>query len=120
MGRQHRPPAANRGTPYTDGATGLLDPVARNLIRFIEIAIRFRRNRPDDPGPGNRPFLLKRRVPDRKFVIAVACLRNPASPVTTIGISNGWEGDVLDAVAGVGGRNGVGHSKSRSIRAAAA
>src|SRR3954468_415428 len=100
MGRQHRPPAANRGIPYTDGATGLLDPVARNLIRFIEITIRFRRNRPDDPGPGNRPFFLERRVPGRKFVIAVACLRNPASPVTTIGISNGREGDVPDTVVG--------------------
>jgi hypothetical protein len=49
MGRQHRPPAANRGTPYTDGATGLLDPVARNLIRFIEIAIRSRQNASNIP-----------------------------------------------------------------------
>jgi hypothetical protein len=70
MGRQHRPPAANRGTPYTDGATGLLEPVARNLIRFIEIAIRFRQNRPDIPSLGNGPFFLERRVPGRKSVIA--------------------------------------------------
>src|SRR3954464_3657613 len=69
MGRQHRPPAANRGIPYTDGATGLLDPVARNLIRFIEITIRFRRNRPGIPRPENEPFFFERRVPSRKSVI---------------------------------------------------
>ncbi len=44
--------------------------------------------------------------------------RNPASPVTIIEISNGREGDVVDAVVDAAG--GVGHSKSRSIRAAAA
>jgi hypothetical protein len=57
-------------TPYTDRATGLLDPAARNRSRFIEIAIRFRWNRPDISCPENGPFLLERRVPGRKSVIA--------------------------------------------------
>src|SRR4051812_47813583 len=61
---------AHPHTPFTDRATGLLDPPARNPIRFIEIAIRFRRNRPDIAHPGNGPFLLNRRVPVQKSVIA--------------------------------------------------
>jgi hypothetical protein len=54
-------------TPYTDHATGLLEPAACNRIKFIEIAIRFRQNRPGIPRPGNGPFLLNRRVPGRKL-----------------------------------------------------
>jgi|SRR4051812_36318723 hypothetical protein len=71
--------------PYTDRALGLLMPIAHNQIRFFGIAIRFRQNRPDIPGPGNGPFLLKRRVSGRKFVIAVTdggllrCLCDPYS-----------------------------------------
>jgi hypothetical protein len=61
-------------TPYTDRATGLLEPVARNRIKFIEIAIHLRQNRPAIPGPGNGPFLFERRVPGRKFVIASPAL----------------------------------------------
>jgi hypothetical protein len=53
-------------------------PIARNRIKFIEIAIRFRQSRPDIPCPENGPFLLKRRVPDRKFVISIVPWRNPA------------------------------------------
>jgi hypothetical protein len=53
--------------PYTDRATGLLEPVARNLIKFIEIAIHLRQARPDIPGLENGPFLLNRRLPVQKF-----------------------------------------------------
>jgi hypothetical protein len=67
-------------TPYTDRAMGLLNPVARNRIKFIAIAIRLRQNRPDIPYPGNTPFLLKRRVPGRKSVIAVAEGGFPSRP----------------------------------------
>jgi hypothetical protein len=47
-------------------------PVARNRIKFIAIAIRFRQSRPDIPRPENGPFFFERRVPGRKSVIAVA------------------------------------------------
>src|SRR4051794_36887755 len=57
--------------PYTDCATGLLIPVVRNRTRFIEIAIHLRRTRPDIPHLENGPFLLERRVPGRKSMIAV-------------------------------------------------
>jgi hypothetical protein len=46
---------------------------------FIEIAIHLRQTRPDIPGLGNGPFLLKRRVPGRKFVIAIADCGFPES-----------------------------------------
>jgi hypothetical protein len=83
---------------------------------------RDRNSSPAEPAgyslPGNGPFLLNRQVPGRKFVIAV-CLgeiwRSHSSPS---GSGSGREGDVLDAVVDAAG--GVGHSKSRSIRAAAA
>src|SRR4051812_33606662 len=42
---------AHPHTPYTDRATGLLVPVARNLTRFIENAIRFQQSRPDSLRP---------------------------------------------------------------------
>ena len=78
-------------------------PVARNRIKFIEIAIRFRQNRPDILCPGNRPFLLNRRVPGKKFVIAAAdcgfldrlSWRIPVSPFTAIGIRQWPRGDML-------------------------
>src|SRR3954466_64031 len=60
---------AHPHTPFTDHAMGLLIPVARNRIRFIAIAIRFRRNRPGIPRPENEPFFFERRVPSRKSVI---------------------------------------------------
>jgi hypothetical protein len=75
--------AADPGPPYTDRALGLLIPIACNRIRFIEIAIHLRRNRPDIPHPRNGPFLLNRRIPGRKSVIAVACpgeIRHSQSP----------------------------------------
>jgi hypothetical protein len=65
---------AHPHTPYTNRATGLLIPVARNRSRFIEIAIRFRRHRPDIPRPENGPFRFERRVPGRKSVIALPVL----------------------------------------------
>ena len=90
-------PAADRGDPpYGCARAGLLMPVARNRIRFIEIAIRFRQNRPDIPRPRNGPFLLNRRVPGRKFVIAVACLgeirrsQSPPSGSATAGKGMCW------------------------------
>jgi hypothetical protein len=43
---------------YTDRAMGLLIPVARNRIKFIEIAIRFRQSRPDIPRPETPPSFL--------------------------------------------------------------
>jgi hypothetical protein len=46
---------------------GLLILAAHNQIRFFEIVIRFRRNRPDILGLGNGPFLLNRQVPGRKI-----------------------------------------------------
>src|SRR4051812_12293501 len=49
---------AHPHTPYTDRATGLLDPVARNLTRFFEIVIRFQRNRPDIPYQETPPSSL--------------------------------------------------------------
>jgi hypothetical protein len=58
-------------------------PVARNRIKFIAIAIHLRQTRPDIPGLENGPFLLNRRVPGRKSVIAVACpgeIRRRQSP----------------------------------------
>ena len=61
-------------TPLMMRALGLLIPIARNRIRFIAIAIRFRQNAVKHLRPGNHPFLLNRRVPGRNFVIAVACL----------------------------------------------
>jgi hypothetical protein len=64
----------------------LLMPVARNRIKFIEIAIHLRRNRPDIPHPRNGPFFLNRRVPGRKSVIAVAdggFLRRPCGRTTS-------------------------------------
>ena len=67
-------------TPYTDRATGLLMPIARNRSRFIEIAISSRRSRPDIPRPRNTPFRLNRRVPGRKSVIAAG-----ANRVVTLG-----------------------------------
>jgi hypothetical protein len=54
-------------TPYTDRATGLLMPIARNRSRFIEIAIHLQQSRPDNPHPRNGPFLLERRVPGRNL-----------------------------------------------------
>ena len=56
-----------RTPPYTNRATRLLMSVARNLIRFIEIAIHLRQNRPDIPRLGNGPFLLNRRVLGRNL-----------------------------------------------------
>jgi hypothetical protein len=44
--------------------------VARNLTRFIAIAIRFRQIAVKHPRLGNRPFLFERWVPGRKSVIA--------------------------------------------------
>ena len=71
-GRRRRSPRNGPADPLMDArAAGLLMPVARNRIRFIEIAIHLRQNRPDIPRPGNGPFLLERRVPGRKSVIAV-------------------------------------------------
>src|SRR3954453_5472599 len=61
---------AHPHTPYTDRADGTLDPVAHNRTRFIAIAIHLRQAGPDIPGLGNGPFLLNRRVPGRKSVIA--------------------------------------------------
>jgi hypothetical protein len=58
-----------RQPPLMMRALRLLEPVARNLIRFIEITIRFRRNRPGIPRPQNEPFFFERRVPSRKSVI---------------------------------------------------
>jgi hypothetical protein len=55
-------------------------PVARNQIRFIEIAIRSQQSRPDIPCPENGPFLLNRRVPGRKFVIALPALAKSGVP----------------------------------------
>jgi hypothetical protein len=60
------------GSPLMMRALGLLEPVARNLIRFIEITIRFRRNHPGIPRPENEPFFFERRVPSRKSVIEEA------------------------------------------------
>jgi hypothetical protein len=66
--------AANPHTPLYGARAGTLMPVARNRIKFIEIAIHLRQNRPAIPGPGNGPFLFERRVPGRKFVIASPAL----------------------------------------------
>jgi hypothetical protein len=63
LGRfQVRNPGPYRALPhdwafwsYTDRAAGLLDPAARNRSRFIQIAIRFRQNRPDIPRPETPP-----------------------------------------------------------------
>ncbi len=112
------------GTPLMPRAGGTpctCVPAARNRIRFFEIAIHPRRSRPDDPCPGNGPFLLNRRVPGGKSVIAVACLgaiRRSQSPPS--GSGKGREADVLDAVAGADGGDGVSYSEASSIRAAAA
>jgi len=57
--------------------------VTRNRIRFIEIAIHPRQNASNIPTDETAPFLLKRQVLDRKFVIAVAdggFLRRLCSP----------------------------------------
>jgi hypothetical protein len=43
-------------------ALGLLIPIARNRIRFIEIAIRFRQIAVKHPRPENRPLRLDRWV----------------------------------------------------------
>ena len=56
-------PATNPGTPLWSARAGTLMLVARNRIRFIEIAIHFRQSRPDSPLPGNGPFFLKRQYP---------------------------------------------------------
>src|SRR4051812_37764236 len=39
--------------PLWSARARLLMPVAHNRIKFIEIALRFRQNRPDIPGLGN-------------------------------------------------------------------
>jgi hypothetical protein len=49
--------------PYTDRATGLLIPIARNRIRFIEIAIRFRQNASNIPTRQTAPSFLNDRYP---------------------------------------------------------
>jgi len=52
--------AADPHTPLYGARAGTLIPVARNQIKFIEIAIHPQQNRPDIPGLGNGPFLLNR------------------------------------------------------------
>src|SRR3954469_2155363 len=61
-----------RRPPLRCARAGLLMPVARNRSRFFKIAIRFRQNAVKYLHPRNGPFLLKRQVPGRKFVIATA------------------------------------------------
>jgi hypothetical protein len=45
-------------TPVCCAQTGLLEPVARNLIRFFRIAIRFRQNASNIPTHETAPFSL--------------------------------------------------------------
>ena len=60
--------AADPGDPpYDARGRDSLIPVARNRIRFIEIAIRFRQNAVKHPRPENRPLRLDRRVPTQNL-----------------------------------------------------
>jgi hypothetical protein len=99
-------PVASSGPgdpPIRIARAGLLDLAAHNLIRFIAIAIRFWQSRPVIPCQETPSFLLERRVPDRKSVIAVADCRFPRrlpwqipmSPFTPLGSRNGRAGEVL-------------------------
>jgi hypothetical protein len=122
MGRQHRPHPANRGTPPYD-ARGWDSSNLSHATR----PDHFRQNRRDIPRSGNGPFLFKRRVPGKKFVIAAAdcgfldrlSWRILVSPFTAIGIRQRPRGDMLgnepmdsslacirarDAVPGTGAR----------------
>jgi hypothetical protein len=65
--RRRSPSCCPADPPIRIARAGLLEPVARNRIRFIEIAIHPRRNRPDIPCPRNGPFRLNRQVPGRNL-----------------------------------------------------
>ena len=88
-------------------AAGLLMPVARNRIRFIEIAIRFRQSQPDIPCQETAPSFLNDGYPAEKSVIEVAdsgflnqdTLANSSVTVSAaIGVRQQPRGDVLDAI----------------------
>ena len=71
MGRRRRSPSADRvDPPYGCARAGLLEPVARNRIKFIAIAIRFRQSRPDNPCPETAPSFSNDGYPAEKSVIA--------------------------------------------------
>jgi hypothetical protein len=50
-------------TPLWSARAGLLDPVARNRIKFIEIAIHFRQNASNIPTRQTAPSFLNDRYP---------------------------------------------------------
>jgi hypothetical protein len=60
--------------PYTDRATGLLDPAARNRIRFFEIAIRRPADRRQTSPAGKPPLTAGSTGTYAEFVIAIADL----------------------------------------------
>jgi hypothetical protein len=65
--RRRSPRSGPGGPPLWSARARLLMPVARNQIRFFEIAIRSRQNAVKHPRPENRPLWLDRWVPTQNL-----------------------------------------------------